>query len=249
MNDINGKEYKAGKAFHIYRPHIIDASGAETWGILHIENGIYSVEIPQDFLNTAVYPIRSNDTFGYTILGASAGYTLANSTNDTSAMVGITFNLANTGTFNRIYAGTKAGASVTGDIYLAIYREDSVGANSHGLVVGGELLNQNHSTTQTWFNVSVSDTELVADDYILAALVNGEDLASSYVCLAMDSGSGSSYHHYFESGTGAGSYAARKENPWTEIDENKTDLNSIYATYTPGGGGGTAPTPSVIIIE
>ena len=66
MNDINGKEYKAGKAFHIFRPHIIDANGAETWGILHIENGIYSVEIPQDFLDKAVYPIKSNDTFGNT---------------------------------------------------------------------------------------------------------------------------------------------------------------------------------------
>ena len=43
MNDSAGKEYKVGKAFHIYRPHIIDATGAETWGNLHIENGIYNV--------------------------------------------------------------------------------------------------------------------------------------------------------------------------------------------------------------
>ena len=62
MNDINGKDYKVGKAFHIYRPKIIDAEGKETWGILKIENGIYSVEIPQEFLDKAVYPIRSNDT-------------------------------------------------------------------------------------------------------------------------------------------------------------------------------------------
>src|SRR3990167_1224054 len=72
MNDSAGKEYKTGKAFHIYRPHIIDAEGAETWGNLHIENGIYSVEIPQDFLDNAVYPIKSNDTFGYATQGASA---------------------------------------------------------------------------------------------------------------------------------------------------------------------------------
>jgi hypothetical protein len=71
INDINGKEYKVGKAFHIYRPHIIDATGAETWGNLHIENGIYSVEIPQDFLDKAVYPIKSNDTFGYTTLAGT----------------------------------------------------------------------------------------------------------------------------------------------------------------------------------
>jgi hypothetical protein len=71
MNDINGKDYKVGKAFHIFRPHIIDANGAETWGILHIENGIYSVEIPQDFLDKAVYPIKSNDTFGFGEIGGT----------------------------------------------------------------------------------------------------------------------------------------------------------------------------------
>src|SRR3990167_8846349 len=71
MNDSAGKEYKCGKAFHIYRPHIIDANGAETWGNLHIENGIYSVEIPQDFLDKAVYPIKSNDTIGNTVNGGS----------------------------------------------------------------------------------------------------------------------------------------------------------------------------------
>src|SRR4030042_761694 len=65
MVDAWGKDYKVGKAFHIYRPKIIDAEGKETLGILKIENGIYSVEIPQDFLDKAVYPIKSNDEFGY----------------------------------------------------------------------------------------------------------------------------------------------------------------------------------------
>jgi len=78
MNDINGKEYKTGQAFMIYRPHIIDAEGKETWGNLHIENGIYSVEIPQDFLDTCRYPIKSNDTFGYTTAGGSFTFTAAN---------------------------------------------------------------------------------------------------------------------------------------------------------------------------
>ena len=65
MNDSAGKDYKTGQAFMIYRPHIIDANGAETWGILNIKDGIYSVEIPQDFLDKAVFPIKSNDTFNW----------------------------------------------------------------------------------------------------------------------------------------------------------------------------------------
>jgi len=59
MNDINGKEYKTGKAFHIYRPHIIDAEGKETWGELDIdiEKGIMTKTTPQEFLDNAVFPV------------------------------------------------------------------------------------------------------------------------------------------------------------------------------------------------
>jgi len=71
-NWVGGKEYKTGQLGFIYRPHLFDAEGKEEWGKLHIENGIYSVEIPQEFLDKAVYPIKSNDTFGYTGEGASS---------------------------------------------------------------------------------------------------------------------------------------------------------------------------------
>jgi hypothetical protein len=73
INYINGESYKTGKVFHIYRPHIIDADGNETWGILSIDKDAetYLVEIPQEFLDKAVYPLKSNDTFGYTSAGAS----------------------------------------------------------------------------------------------------------------------------------------------------------------------------------
>jgi len=74
VNWVGGKEYKAGKVGHIYRPKIIDANGDWVWGNLHIENGIYSVEIPQEFLDEAVYPIKANDTFGYTTIGESFHY-------------------------------------------------------------------------------------------------------------------------------------------------------------------------------
>jgi len=80
MNDINGKDYNVGKAFHIYRPHIIDAEGNETWGILNINigKGLYTIEIPQEFLDEAVYPVKSNDTIGYTTAGESSAYKSSN---------------------------------------------------------------------------------------------------------------------------------------------------------------------------
>ncbi|MDZ4228248.1 MAG: hypothetical protein U1E54_03305 [Candidatus Levybacteria bacterium] len=72
-NYVGGKEYKTGKVGHIYRPKIIDSAGTEVWGDLHIENGILSVTIPQDFLDKAVYPVRhaAGLTFGYASVGVS----------------------------------------------------------------------------------------------------------------------------------------------------------------------------------
>jgi len=61
MNDINGKEYKAGKAFHIFRPRICDVNNNCVWGDLFIDAdaGIYRITIPQSFLDTCKYPVRS----------------------------------------------------------------------------------------------------------------------------------------------------------------------------------------------
>ena len=60
------KNYRAGKAFHIYRPKIIDNAGKEVWGKLNITDNLLTVEIPQEFLDNAVYPIRhaAGLTFG-----------------------------------------------------------------------------------------------------------------------------------------------------------------------------------------
>jgi len=72
-NYIGGKNYATGKAFHIYRPKIIDKNGVEVWGGLNIDEkkGSLTVTVPQQFLDTAVYPILVDPTFGYTSIGAS----------------------------------------------------------------------------------------------------------------------------------------------------------------------------------
>ena len=51
--------YKAGKAFHIYRPKVTDAVGKEVWGELSIDLpiGILDITIDQTFLDEAVYPV------------------------------------------------------------------------------------------------------------------------------------------------------------------------------------------------
>lgn len=73
---IGGKNYKCGKAFHIYRPKALDAQGKETWCNLKIdtEKKELTVEVPQSFLANAVYPVVVDPTFGYTTKGGSTNY-------------------------------------------------------------------------------------------------------------------------------------------------------------------------------
>ena len=64
-------EYKTGKAFHIYRPKIIDDDGNEVWAELHIENELLTITIPQDFLDKAVYPVIVDPTLGLETQGGT----------------------------------------------------------------------------------------------------------------------------------------------------------------------------------
>lgn len=60
MNRLGGMEYKTGKAFHLYRMQAIDANGNSVWCDFNNDVGdVYElhVTIPQDFLDTATYPV------------------------------------------------------------------------------------------------------------------------------------------------------------------------------------------------
>ena len=66
-NFLGGKEYRSGKAFHIFRPEVIDAVGKKVWADLHINvvRGIMTITIPQHFLDTGKYPLVVDPEFGY----------------------------------------------------------------------------------------------------------------------------------------------------------------------------------------
>jgi hypothetical protein len=65
------EKYKVGKAFHIYRPHLVDAVGEETWADLNIANGQLTITVDQAWLNSAVYPVIVDPTFGFTGIGGT----------------------------------------------------------------------------------------------------------------------------------------------------------------------------------
>ena len=76
---IDGKNYKSGKAFHIYRPKATDANNAEVWCDINIDeiNSLLTITIPQKFLDIATYPVKIDPTFGYTTAGGSGLYSNA----------------------------------------------------------------------------------------------------------------------------------------------------------------------------
>ena len=68
------EKYQVGKAFHIYRPILIDADGDKIFAEMEIDvvNETLTVTMPQEFLDNAKYPLTLDPTLGYTVAGSSA---------------------------------------------------------------------------------------------------------------------------------------------------------------------------------
>ena len=224
MNDINGKDYKTGQAFMIYRPHIIDANGKETWGNLHIENGIYSVEIPQEFLDKAVYPTKSNDTFGYTTVGSTSSGGI------------------NAASYAIIYP-----LSTNGDVTkLSIYFQ---GTNVHN--VKGLIYNNSSSYPNALLDVS-SPTVVPNFTIDWNDFNNSESLttASYWLGWNCENTTGGVSYYYNAGDTNQRYYVgdnySSPANPYPAGGTGAARIVSLYATYTPSGGGETTATPSAI---
>ena len=155
---IGQKNYMSGKAFHIYRPKITDSAGTEVWGELNIdtESKLLTVEIPQEFLDNAVYPIRhaAGLTFGY----ETAGTTGAFLNNDVRSYIA---EAPQDGSISKLTAYVDGSAG--GDIEGTIYNSDATTLlSSTQLTEVGDALDwydMNYSTPQ---DVSASTTYVLA---------------------------------------------------------------------------------------
>lgn len=227
MNDIGGKDYKVGKAFHIFRPHIIDAEGKETWGILHIENGIYSVEIPQEFLDKAVYPILSNDTFGYTSSGASSqtvGQNMLYAGNYTSGAS------AGNGDNLKMYVNSQSGTINIKGVLL----NSSLNIVSNGV---GNAVNIDTSESLETSVFGTSPSISASTSYWLG--ITSDTSSAVFKCDSTGGSSGMDFSNSYSSPANVGT--------WDFTGSNKF---SIYATYTPSGGGAApSPTQDIFIFD
>ena len=225
-NYIGGKEYKCGKVGHIYRPKIIDSNGTEVWGDLHIENGILTVTILQEFLDNAIYPVRhaAGLTFGYTGSGNRADIAESNSirlSND--YYTGVVGKGNSMSISARHYSGTND------DAQMALYDSDA----PSNLITNGytESVKIDSSTKQWWTADFVAQPSLSAIEY---SLVQNRKLGTSVI-----------YYDYFSGGS---KHYSRTFNTWnaTETWNNSTEgaKYSIYVTYTASTGSIISPLPT-----
>lgn len=205
-NTEGGTNYATGKAFHLYRPLLIDANNQTVWGDLSYNEGVLSVIVSQKFLDSATYPVIVDPTFGFTSVGGT--------TNSISPQIRANTFTSNVdaGTVSKIswYVDNNAGNFNFG---TAIY-SDVAGAPNGKLAEdsGNVLVNG----AAQWWNSTISTPISASTTYYLALW--GDN----------------SYRYYYD--TGGGSYFGCSGTfetwPSSCSSSNVNEKWSVYATYT-----------------
>ena len=234
-NIVGGMEYKTGKAFHIYRPHAVDAKGVQVWCELDITEGELTVTVPEDFLNKASYPVVVDPTFGYTSLGSSA------TTNNTppGAPAGLLVDISvmnsapqslteNDVKITEISLATRTNNSSSSEQRRAIAVNKS---NDTVVAVGDIETHANRIAAAAFVNHTVQDANasiIQSGDYLLGYL--GEDGRGTVWSFDTASGSfvfGNIFNYAAAMTISPGDVISK-----TATDRTGRDIYSLYATYT-----------------
>ncbi len=214
------KEYKTGKAFHIFRPKVTDSSGSEIWGELNIdvEDKLLTVIIDEKWLDKAVYPVVVDPTFGYTSNGAS--WTTLNNP------YGSKFSSpSDLGSVTDIACYVKfTGGPPSDTIKMGIWKSSDLTNITNSLTSSITV----NSTTASWktHTYGTAPTLSASTDYFLTT----GTLQYNCVALGYDAGgSNQGIHPTTETSISAHNWNSL----YVVYDNNKYCL---YVTYTAGGG-------------
>lgn len=205
-------DYKTGKAFHIYRPKVIDAARNEIWGILNMDemNKILTVTIDNAWLESAIYPVTIDPTFGYTTGGVSfsCGANNIQGSNFTGA----------SGTLDMISAWAYDDSTSHPKFKPAMYLHSDSSFVAEGAEITGTL------STFHWYNHTVSGSPSIS--------------AVEYVLVGWGSGPFACGPNYDAGVTNQGHTQSLTYGTWPNPANFSHNNNkySIYATYTAGGG-------------
>lgn len=203
--------YGTGKLFNIYRPKATDADGNETWAILDYKSGELSVIVPQQFLDTATYPVIIDPTFGYTTLGGSSLSTVAGS-GIANRLGGYT---ASTGDTIVSFSVGSSLASGSNTMEVAAYDQPSTNATPVNRVAAPVLITINSATPQFFTSSAVSQSLTGGIIYTVAELSDANPIMQ----------------YYDTPNPVNASFATLLPNPWSETFSLNVKV-SVYATYT-----------------
>ncbi len=217
-NQEEADKYRCGKAFHIYRPEVLDAVGKRIWADLNINPalGTMTITIDPAWLAAAVYPLTIDPTFGHS--PASQGASAQNIENYIFA--GIYTGEVGTGTSMSAYL--KEGLTANTHQYkMAVYSGNSPITN--GITDTGQDVGTTGSYKTQIFTVAPT---LAAVSYNLSVWGNNDlgDLILAYDSLS-----------------NAGRYSQVIFGAWPDpISWSNVNFEySIYVTYAAGRVSGT----------
>jgi len=220
----DAEKYKTGKAFHIYRPHLVDALGAEAWADLNISNSVLTITIPQQFLDEAKYPVTIDPEFGYHSIGALWEDYANGGNRDRSGTAWVM--PAGGGTGNTIYVYLKDDPLDTVGItaFEGINEKDSGGAGVHDEVDSGITGGVIPAEAGEWIGVALVGNALTGGvTYILNSQPVNIDLANDVYIAYDNDGVWSNYQP---------DASVPPDDPWFDAITG-TKKYSIYVEYSP----------------
>lgn len=220
-----GINYSTGKVAHIYRPQAIDAKGNTVWADLNYSNGVLSVTVPQSFLDTAVYPVTVDPTFGQVTQGASS-INLAGA--NASSLEAGKFTLSGSSAIiTALHFWLAATAATSKQEFSGMYASDgSTGpAGSPGTLLTGALTHTVNNTSFADDSVAASTAIIPAASYWFATVPSEDGPGTAQVSIASDATGG------IDTGVGEGGISQ----PFTcgiSACAQGTNKISAYAVYT-----------------
>jgi hypothetical protein len=208
-NYVGGKNYRAGKVCHIYRPYVIDANRKQRWCDLDITGNVMKITIPDGL----VYPVVVDPTFGVNPASPGASWEL----NAVDEMIGSLF---------------TSPADIDTAQSISVYMKKFISPfNMKGLIVLHSNLNIITNGIGSASSAVSSDTGIWA----LSDFATDPSPAASteYVLMCICSGS-----NYFAYETGSANQGHAEDlndyttptNPTGAVHNNNE--YSIYCTYT-----------------
>lgn len=229
-NHVEGQvNYSSGKAFHIYRPLVSDATGATIWANLSYSNGLLTVTVPQTFLDTATYPVKVDPVFGRNSIGASLG---VNASADRGEFGTATTTVAGTATSITVRLTSTSG---TPNMKGLVFDADGAGGIPNTLIATGGIVSVNAGTgVGMWATSTLSFSMLSNHVYFLGYVSDSLGMQISYDTSSPALGRANFNVPY-----------ASPINPWNSDIASGARYVSAYITYTAGGG--TTPDSSYIV--